>query len=100
MSPDEHATEVGRMALERKQLEAHGVTLSEKIRRFAIGLSALSHRLEGAGSAYLVEPVLCLTADEIRLLQSYPEINDLLTEAAEGSHRYHELKQKLAPFGF
>lgn len=100
MSPDEHDAEVGRMLLEQKRLEAQGGTLSEKIRRFAIGLAALAHRLEGAGSAYLVEPVPRLTADEIQLLQSYPEVNELLTEAAAGSRRYYELKQKLAPNGF
>jgi len=99
MTEDEQAREVGRMVLEYGELRARGVTSSERIRRFALGLAAMAQRLEGAGPAHLVEPVSILTADEIQLLQSYTEINDLLAEAAAGSRRYYELRHKLGAFG-
>lgn len=99
MTEDEHAREIGRMVLEYGELRVRSVTSSERIRRIALGLAAIAHRLNGAGAVHLTEPVSLLTADEIKLLASYPEINDLLIEAAEGSRRYHELKEKLAIFG-
>lgn len=61
MSTDEEMAIIGRMVIERKQIEQRGTALQDELRRLAKGLEELAFALETSDSFTETEPLTKLT---------------------------------------
>ena len=96
MSHDEQMAIIGRMVVEKQELDRRGIALNDELRRIAKGLESIANTLE-TSSIYAKE--FFRLTDEQRALLNADQISALLAEIGKTGKRYHEIKSALERAG-
>ena len=89
---------IGRMVVEKQQLDRRGVALHEELRNIAKGLQSIATTLENSGSIYSKDFVRL--TDEQSVYLNARRITTLLNEIEESGKRYQEISTALKRAGF